>query len=424
MRKRILVIDDDAASCEVLVNTLEDAGFAVRAAFDADSGAAVAKEFLPHLVFINLLLPGTNGLKVSKTIRSISLLEKVPVVMFVSYEGELDTKYTVTIGVVDSLVKPLKKEDLLEKTFSILGRDSGDDEEREGSAGVFSAPGLQEAGTTVQGQETGDAFRSGAPELSREPQQRGKEGSGADLLRGSSSEMIAGAPESVSGTKVAVPSLGEDLFSSYRDELTKQVPEGKGRVTMAGKTGSLHLPAEDKGIALGDVEKRPVRRALLVALAVAAGAGIGVGGYLFFTAGQKQPLMERSVTQVKPQPAAEPSSAPATSRTDAPEVPAGSESQKSEAIARAEQTKVPGASAKAGGAYFVQIGYFGNEKNARALAGRMKQKGHRASVQSERTGTKVFHRVLIGGFESRGKASDQSRALLREEGIESIILVR
>jgi DNA-binding response OmpR family regulator len=121
LKRRILVIDDDQSVCDMIARTLGKEGYEVFTETRSQEGVLKAGEILPDLVFISLLLGTTNGLKVSKELHSVETLRKVPVVMLISYTGELDPKYTVTIGVVDVLVKPLSERDILSETEAVLG---------------------------------------------------------------------------------------------------------------------------------------------------------------------------------------------------------------------------------------------------------------------------------------------------------------
>ena len=120
-KKRVLVIDDEESVRSLFVKTLEPKGFDVVTSADPDVGVEGARETEPDLIFISLLFPHSNGLKVSKAIHADESLQKVPIVMLITYRGELDPKYTSTIGVVDVLVKPLGAKDILAKTVSLLG---------------------------------------------------------------------------------------------------------------------------------------------------------------------------------------------------------------------------------------------------------------------------------------------------------------
>ncbi|RJR19926.1 MAG: peptidase [Nitrospiraceae bacterium] len=69
--------------------------------------------------------------------------------------------------------------------------------------------------------------------------------------------------------------------------------------------------------------------------------------------------------------------------------------------------------------YALQIGVYAEEKNALSLAEKLKQKGYEASIL--KNGKKPLHRVLIGRFDTKKKALDESRLILQKEGIKSII---
>ncbi len=119
--KKILVIDDDAAGCELIDRTLQQQGFMVTTTQDARTGFEIAQRLLPDLIFLKLMLPGIDGLKVSKAIHAVPALTTVPVVMIIAQEGELDPKYTAAIGIVDALARPLHPHEIIAKTHAVLG---------------------------------------------------------------------------------------------------------------------------------------------------------------------------------------------------------------------------------------------------------------------------------------------------------------
>ena len=98
LKRKILVIDDDQSVCDMIARTLKSRDYEVFTETHYQEGVERAGEVLPDLAFISLLLDSTNGLKVSKEIHAIDKLGKLPVIMLISHKGELDPKYTVTIG--------------------------------------------------------------------------------------------------------------------------------------------------------------------------------------------------------------------------------------------------------------------------------------------------------------------------------------
>jgi DNA-binding response OmpR family regulator len=120
-RKKILIVDDDREVISTIAQTLQEKGYEVIPAAGFQEGIDKAQQAMPDLIYLSLLLQGSNGLKASKAIHSIEGLEKAPVIMMISYEGELDPRYTVTIGIVDVIVKPPDPEILSAQAEKILG---------------------------------------------------------------------------------------------------------------------------------------------------------------------------------------------------------------------------------------------------------------------------------------------------------------
>jgi DNA-binding response OmpR family regulator len=69
MKKRILIIEDDAALARVVTDVLVFEGFDVQAVADGDLAIARASEFLPDLVLLDLMLPGRDGFEVCQSMR-------------------------------------------------------------------------------------------------------------------------------------------------------------------------------------------------------------------------------------------------------------------------------------------------------------------------------------------------------------------
>jgi len=103
---RILIIDDEGPIREVLSESLKDEGYQVATAFDGESGLKAIKEFNPHLVFLDIWMPGTmDGMEVLSQGRV-----KFPDVDFImiSGHGTIETAVRATkSGAWDFIEKPL-----------------------------------------------------------------------------------------------------------------------------------------------------------------------------------------------------------------------------------------------------------------------------------------------------------------------------
>lgn len=114
MQKRpILVVDDDSATIEFISVTLESLGHTVISAASGDEALEQAKEHAPALIFINLAVPDTAGLKICKSLMSIV---DAPLILLTLREGKFDPRYKSQYGIVAFLRKPVSAQELLEIT--------------------------------------------------------------------------------------------------------------------------------------------------------------------------------------------------------------------------------------------------------------------------------------------------------------------
>jgi DNA-binding response OmpR family regulator len=69
MNKRILVIDDDATTCEVIRVILEDFGFELMSVHDSEQALQVARDAPPSLILLDLSLPDADALQLCSTLK-------------------------------------------------------------------------------------------------------------------------------------------------------------------------------------------------------------------------------------------------------------------------------------------------------------------------------------------------------------------
>ena len=70
--RRVLVVDDNAEMAKVAVMLLKSLGQVVRQADDGASALEIAAEFKPEVVFVDLVMPGMDGLEVGRKLRALS----------------------------------------------------------------------------------------------------------------------------------------------------------------------------------------------------------------------------------------------------------------------------------------------------------------------------------------------------------------
>lgn len=475
--KKVLVIDDDPAACGLIEKVLAGAGLEVLTLLDPQAGLEAARANIPDLIFVNLLLPGTNGLKLSKAIHAIQSLEKVPVIMLISHQGELDPKYTVTIGILDTLVKPLREAEIMEKTIAILGDFALTQSEDETIREISLEEEMELVTPVEEGEMAEEAVLVSDMEL---PAGRMRENHAEMAASDTIHEMTKEGEATMTEKENPFDKKEEhdrDLFTDESDifgeELKKVSTGDRGKLHPEGHEEEI-FPEDDIDISYEEQKTAsPLRRVLLIAASIVVGIGLGVGGYFFFTAGGKQAPVEKQIARPLPEPAPVPAPAPAAIPLEKPnvipEIPVKTEPQKPETghakevksqelTPKADAKKEPvqkaeaekpkreaapavaaqsgekktvtekksarketGAAAKGKRLYYVQAGLFENETNAKAVGDKLKQKGFTPSVNKvESKDNKVIFRVTAGTYASFKKAVEVSETL-NKQGVKTIV---
>ena len=125
MKKRILVVEDDAALARVLRDNLFSQGFDVHCVADGDLVEDKAKEFSPDLILLDVMLPGKDGFALCAALKRCS---RTPVVLLTARSQRSDTLLGLNLGADDYITKPFDLEELLARIRAVLRRSgpSGD----------------------------------------------------------------------------------------------------------------------------------------------------------------------------------------------------------------------------------------------------------------------------------------------------------
>jgi two-component system, NtrC family, nitrogen regulation response regulator NtrX len=108
MSGRILVVDDEAIAREILAAFLEDQGHEVITAGDGADALEKLKLEAPDLLFLDIFMPGSNGLDVIRQIRALDPI--IPVVMITGVEDDQIAVDLLLEGATDFIRKPLRLE--------------------------------------------------------------------------------------------------------------------------------------------------------------------------------------------------------------------------------------------------------------------------------------------------------------------------
>jgi DNA-binding response OmpR family regulator len=153
---RILIIDDDTRLRELLLRYLSEQGFFVKAVADGVALDQALKLNHYHLLVLDLMLPGEDGLAILRRLRGAG--ENVPVILLTAKGDEIDRIIGLEMGADDYLPKPFNPRELVARINAVL--------RRKGSLPA-GAPGAEEATVVFGGCELNLATRvltkNGAP---------------------------------------------------------------------------------------------------------------------------------------------------------------------------------------------------------------------------------------------------------------------
>ena len=113
--KRLLIVDDDPGLARMLKVNLEGAGaFEVRVETTASTAFSAAREFMPHLILLDVMMPGMDGGEVAAKIHGSRALKDVPIVFLTAavQPQEIKSRGGV-IGGYPYLAKPVELDTLL-----------------------------------------------------------------------------------------------------------------------------------------------------------------------------------------------------------------------------------------------------------------------------------------------------------------------
>ncbi|MGD0204873.1 MAG: response regulator transcription factor [Dehalococcoidia bacterium] len=125
--RKILVVDDDRKTVSLVKLYLENDGHKVLCAYDGVEALRLAREERPHLVVLDLMLPGLDGLQVCRTLRAES---DVPLIMLTAKTTEGDKLTGLELGADDYVTKPFSPRELAARIKAVLRRTPGESLER------------------------------------------------------------------------------------------------------------------------------------------------------------------------------------------------------------------------------------------------------------------------------------------------------
>jgi len=130
-KPRILVVDDEPETVELVEFNLRQAGFDVSSAADGAEALTKARTQLPSLIVLDLMLPELDGLEVCKMLRRDPATAAIPIIMLTAKAAEIDRILGLELGADDYVTKPFSPRELVLRVKKLLERGRGDAEAAE-----------------------------------------------------------------------------------------------------------------------------------------------------------------------------------------------------------------------------------------------------------------------------------------------------
>jgi DNA-binding response OmpR family regulator len=120
LRKKILVVDDDADVVDLVAFNLEAAGYSVGTAADGLEALQKARSIVPDLILLDLMLPELDGFAVCETLRQNPTTAMVPIIMLTAWSSQLGRFAGLDAGATDYVTKPFSPRELVSRVTHLL----------------------------------------------------------------------------------------------------------------------------------------------------------------------------------------------------------------------------------------------------------------------------------------------------------------
>jgi DNA-binding response OmpR family regulator len=124
MKKKILVVEDEADIVELVSYNLKNEGFDVTASFDGEDALRKLRNQREKfdLVILDLMLPGINGMDVCRAIKASPGTASLPVIILTAKGDEVDKVLGLEMGADDYVTKPFSVRELVSRVKAVIRR--------------------------------------------------------------------------------------------------------------------------------------------------------------------------------------------------------------------------------------------------------------------------------------------------------------
>jgi CheY-like chemotaxis protein len=120
-KKKILIVDDEQGFLELVKLNLEKTGnYIVLTLFSAKDIIKHVHSFKPDVILIDILMPKIGGIEACQMLNNDPLGQNIPIIAISALDKDVDKLNAYKVGVVDYIVKPIEKKELIAKIEKAL----------------------------------------------------------------------------------------------------------------------------------------------------------------------------------------------------------------------------------------------------------------------------------------------------------------
>jgi DNA-binding NtrC family response regulator len=112
-REKILIIDDTPANIDLLTAALEPRGFEILAAPGGETGLKIAVKARPHLILLDVVMPGRDGFAICRELKAEDATREIPVLFITAKQDTASVVNGFRVGAVDYIVKPFEADEVV-----------------------------------------------------------------------------------------------------------------------------------------------------------------------------------------------------------------------------------------------------------------------------------------------------------------------
>lgn len=119
-KQRVLVVDDDHEVVRLMRAYLERAGYEVLVAYEGETAVYTLRHEKPDLILLDLMLPGRDGMEITRLVRSDPQLAHIPIIMLTARVDDTDKIVGLEMGADDYVTKPYNPREVVARVRARL----------------------------------------------------------------------------------------------------------------------------------------------------------------------------------------------------------------------------------------------------------------------------------------------------------------